>query len=99
VIGGLEGDLGQATTILPGDPGIALVYRDEHPHLNRSRPGSLTREPERTAGRLVRTGATIGTWLADQVIALRLGLGELLQNRLIYADMGSGEIQTFPLGR
>ena len=41
----------------------------------------------------------VGTWLADQVIALRLGLGELLQNRLLYADMGSGEMQTFPLGR
>jgi molybdopterin/thiamine biosynthesis adenylyltransferase len=99
VVGGLQGDRAQATTVLPGDAGIALVYRDEQPHLDRSRPGSLTREPERTAGRLVRTGATIGTWLADQVIALRLGLGELLQNRLLYADMGSGEMQTFPLGR
>ena len=41
----------------------------------------------------------VGTWLADQVIALRLGLGEVLQNRLLYADMQSGEMQTFSLGR
>jgi molybdopterin/thiamine biosynthesis adenylyltransferase len=99
VLGGLQGDQGQVTTILPDDPGVALLYRDDHPHLERSRPGSLIMEPERTRGRLVRTGANLGTWLAEQVVALRLGEGELLQNRLLYADMGTGEFQTFPLGR
>ena len=41
----------------------------------------------------------LGTWLAEQVITLRLGMGELLQNRLLYADMGTGEAQVYPLGR
>ena len=56
----------------------------------RGTPGSLRRDGYQ--------GMIVGTWLADQVIALRLGQGELLQNRLLYADMGSGEMQTYPLG-
>jgi hypothetical protein len=91
VLAGLQEDRGQATTILPGDLGVPLIYQADHPHLDRSRPGSLRGDGYQ--------GKIVGTWLADQVIALRLGLGELLQNRLLYADMGSGEIQTFPLGR
>jgi hypothetical protein len=90
VVGGLQGQVGQATTVLPGDPGVALVYQDDHPHLDRNRPGSLQEQ------RL--HGMVVGTWLADQVIALRLGLGEVLQNRLLYADMGTGEMHTYPLG-
>jgi molybdopterin/thiamine biosynthesis adenylyltransferase len=97
-LGGLQEEIGQATTILPGDPGVPLIYQADHPHLDRTRPGSLKQDgrvpPE---GRVM--GMIVGTWLADQVIALRLGLGEVLQNRLLYADMGSGEMQTFPLGR
>lgn len=90
VVGGLQGDLGQATTVLPGDPGVGLIYQDDHPHLDRRRPGSLQEQ------RL--HGMVVGTWLADQVIALRLGLGEVLQNQLLYADMGTGKIHTYPLG-
>ena len=91
VLAGLQEDLGQATTILPGDLGVPLIYQADHPHLDRSRPGSLRRDGYQ--------GMIVGTWLADQVIALRLGLGEVLQNRLLYADMQSGEMQTFSLGR
>jgi hypothetical protein len=91
VLAGLQENLGQATTILPGDLGVPLIYQADHPHLERSRPGSLRGDGYQ--------GMIVGTWLADQVIALRLGLGELLQYRLLYADMGSGEIRTFPLGR
>jgi len=91
VLAGLQEDLGQATTILPGDLGVPLIYQADHPHLDRSRPGSLRRDGYQ--------GMIVGAWLADQVIALRLGLGEVLQNRLLYADMQSGEMQTFSLGR
>jgi molybdopterin/thiamine biosynthesis adenylyltransferase len=91
ILGALQEDVGQATTILPGDPGVPLIYQADHPHLDRARPGSLKQDGYQ--------GMIVGTWLADQVIALRLGLGEVLQNRLLYADMGSGEMQTFPLGR
>jgi molybdopterin/thiamine biosynthesis adenylyltransferase len=91
ILGGLQEDIGQATTILPGDLGVPLLYQADHPHLARTRPGSLKQEGYQ--------GMIVGAWLADQVIALRLGLGELLQNRLLYADMGSGEMQTYPLGR
>jgi molybdopterin/thiamine biosynthesis adenylyltransferase len=91
VLGGLQEERGQATTILPGDPGIALIYQSDTPHLDRSRPGSLQSRK--------LTGKAVGNWLAEQVVALRVGTGEVLQNRLLYADMSSGEMHTFPLGR
>lgn len=91
VLGGLQEKRAQATTILPGDPGMALIYQGEHPHLDRRRPGSLQAESI--------AGMAVGSWLAEQVIALRLGLGDVLQNRLLYADISNGAIDTFPLGR
>src|SRR5262249_13215378 len=69
ILAGLQEDTGQATTILPGDAGVPLIYQADHPHLDRSRPGSLKQDGYQ--------GMIVGTWLADQVIALRLGLGEL----------------------
>jgi molybdopterin/thiamine biosynthesis adenylyltransferase len=91
VLGALQAKQAQATTIMPGDPGVALIYQADHPHLDRHRPGSLKNDGI--------NGMAVGSWLADQVIALRLGIGEVLHNRLLYADIGSGEMLTFPLGR
>ncbi len=98
VVAGLQGNRAQVATILPGDPGVALIYQEEHPHLDRSRPGSLTEQRRAAGGRLVGMPSAVGTWLAEQVIALRLDLSDLLQHCLLYADMESGEPRIFPLG-
>ena len=86
----MAGSRGQATTVLPGDPGIALVYRPEHQHLEKTRPGA---SQGREQGSLM-----VGAWMADQLLALLLGVGELFRNQLLFADMSTGVMETFPLG-
>jgi molybdopterin-synthase adenylyltransferase len=96
VCAGLAGFQGQATTILPGDGTLARVYRPGHPHLERARPGgSLGPGPgeERSSA-----GAMVGTWMADQVVAVRLQTDEVLRHRLLFADMQTGQIETIQLG-
>lgn len=88
VLAGVEGSRGQATTVLPGDPGVALVYRPSHPHLEPSRTGA---EAE------VKASLMVGTWLAEQLTRLVVGEGELLRGRLLYADLNTGELSEYPL--
>jgi molybdopterin/thiamine biosynthesis adenylyltransferase len=89
VLAGVDGARGQATTVTPGDPGVSLIYRPEHLHLEKQRPGS---SQNREQGSLM-----VGGWMADQVLALLLGVGEVLRNKLLFADMNSGVMETFPL--
>src|SRR5262249_46358497 len=90
ILAGVDGTRGQATTVMPGDAGVALVYRPEHLHLEKERPGS-------SQGR-EQGGLMVGAWMADQVFALLLGVGEIFQNKLLFADMSTGVMETFPLG-
>jgi molybdopterin/thiamine biosynthesis adenylyltransferase len=96
VCAGLAGFQGQATTLLPGDGTLARVYRPDHPHLERVRPGASLGAglgQERSSA-----GAMVGTWMADQVVAVRLQTDEVLRHRLLFADMQTGQIETFQLG-
>lgn len=90
ILAGVDGSRGQATTVLPGDAGAPLIYRPEHLHLEKERPGSSR---SREQGSLM-----VGGWMADQVLALLLGVGEVFQNKLLFADMSTGVMETFPLG-
>ncbi|MFN3651911.1 MAG: ThiF family adenylyltransferase [Armatimonadota bacterium] len=88
VLAGIEERRGQATTVLPGDPGVALVYKPRHPHL----------EPQRTGADLDgRAVLMVGAWLEEQGTRLILGEGELLRGRLLYADLETGEMTEYPL--
>jgi molybdopterin/thiamine biosynthesis adenylyltransferase len=88
VLGGAEGLQGQVTTVLPGDPGIALVYRPTHPHL----------EPRRSSREAAReTLLMVGTWLAEEVTAALLGSEELLRDTLLFVDLRAGELARYPL--
>jgi molybdopterin/thiamine biosynthesis adenylyltransferase len=89
VCAGAQGARAQATVVLPGDPGVGLVYRSDYPHLDRDRPGSLFGKG--------RAPAVAGAWVADQCLALLLGHGEVLRGRLLYADLDEGVMETFPL--
>jgi molybdopterin/thiamine biosynthesis adenylyltransferase len=90
ILAGVDGSRGQTTTVLPGDVGVPLIYRPEHLHLEKARPGS-TASPHQ--GSLM-----VGAWMADQILALLLGVGEVFQNKLLFADMSTGVMETFPLG-
>lgn len=88
VLGAAEGMRGQATTVLPGDPGVALVYKPSHAHLSPKRQAaSVSRE----------AGLMVGTWLAEQVTRVLLDEPDLLRGRLLYADLGSGEMTEYAL--
>jgi molybdopterin-synthase adenylyltransferase len=88
VLGGAAGYQGQATTVFPGDPGVALVYKPSHPHL----------EPNRTRLTAERQASLmVGSWLAEQVTAILLEQDGLLRGRLLYADMDLGEMGEYPL--
>ena len=73
-------DEGDAPLTLLGDAGISLVYRPEHLHLEKARPGS-------SKGR-DQGGLMVGAWMADQICAtayvplddksLRASPGELI---------------------
>jgi len=91
ILAGVDGSRGQVTTVLPGDPGVGLVYRPEHLHLGKRRPGSTDARGQ--------GGLMVGAWMADQALALLLDTGELFQNRLLFADMETGVMELFPLGR
>lgn len=79
----------QATVILPGDPGVGLIYRPFHPHVDRERPGATF-----SSG---KAPAVAGAWLAEQSLAVLLGHPESLRGRLLYADLYEGVMETYPL--
>ncbi|MBM3459951.1 MAG: hypothetical protein FJX77_15630, partial [Armatimonadetes bacterium] len=107
VLGAAQDAAGQALTVFPGDPGVALVYRPDRPHLDPDRSGPPVAAP-RPAGPLdprpadaVRVAekaqVMVGTWIAEQVTRLLLDEGALLQGRLLYADLEEGAIGEHPL--
>jgi ThiF family len=91
VCAGVDGSSVQATTVLPGDPGVALIYRPEHIHLEKERPGALFGEG--------KAPTIAGAWMAEQAIAVLLEDGEILRGQLRYANLYEGELETYPLGR
>lgn len=88
VLAGVEGLRGQLTTVLPGDSGIAGVYRPNHSHLESQRPP----DPKPNQATLI-----VSAWVAEQVTALLLGSDDLARGRLRYIDLESGEMTEYPL--
>lgn len=89
VLAGVEHNRGQATTVLPGDPGVALVYKPVHPHLEPVR---------RNLPIELKAGLMVGSWLAEQTTHLLLGNEEeWIRGRLLYADLDTGEMTQYPL--
>jgi hypothetical protein len=88
VMAGVQEHRGQATTIFPGDAGVALVYKPRHQHLEPERPPV---DPES------KMALVVATWMAEQIVAVLIGEGELLKDRLHYADLETGEAAAYPL--
>jgi molybdopterin/thiamine biosynthesis adenylyltransferase len=89
VLTGAEADRCQMTTVYPGDAGVALLYKPTHPHL----------EPRRQMAEVSVTAALrFGLWMAEQTVRVLLSEGDILQGRLLYADLSRNEIVDYPLG-
>lgn len=88
VLSGAQEWQGQLTTVRPGDPGVALVYRPGHPHLEPQRRGVAVES---------KTALMVGSWISEQVTRLILDEGELMVGRLLFADMYAGDMGEYPL--
>jgi molybdopterin/thiamine biosynthesis adenylyltransferase len=88
VLAGAEDKRGQATTVFPGDAGVALVYKPTHPHLPPLRTGAAVEN---------KASLMVAAWMAEQATRVLLDDGELLRGWLLYADLSTGEMTEYPL--
>jgi len=89
VHGSIGGFLGQVMTIMPGDRGLHALYADG--------TGLPEHGLEWELGTPAATPMAVAAWEAQEVVKLLTGEGELLQDRLLVLDMGSGIAQTLSL--
>jgi molybdopterin/thiamine biosynthesis adenylyltransferase len=89
VHGSIAGFLGQVMTILPGDPGLRSLYGD---------PEQIPEQGlEAELGTPAATPMAVAAWEAQEVVKLLVGRGDILRNRLLLMDMGSGTIELLRL--
>ncbi|NNG01075.1 MAG: HesA/MoeB/ThiF family protein [Desulfobacteraceae bacterium] len=91
VHGALAGFNGQVMTILPGDPGLELIYPSD---AGKKDPES----PEAIMGVPAITPSVVASLQAMEVVKILLDRGQLLRNKLIYIDLESSRfnIMSFP---
>jgi molybdopterin/thiamine biosynthesis adenylyltransferase len=88
VHGSIAGFLGQVMTVLPGDPGLCLLYGD----------GDLPEHGlEVSLGTPAATPMAVAAWEAQEVVKLLTGKGDLLRGRLLVIDMGAGTVDILHL--
>jgi molybdopterin/thiamine biosynthesis adenylyltransferase len=89
VHGSIAGFLGQVMTILPGDPGLRTLYGD---------PEQIPEQGlEAELGTPAATPMAVAAWEAQEVVKLLVGRGDILRNRLLLMDMGSGTAELLRL--
>ena len=89
VHGSIAGFLGQVMTILPGDPGLELLFPS---HTSVPDQGL-----EVTVGTPAATPMAVAAWEVQEVVKVLLGRDGLLQNRLLVMDMESATVQVIRL--
>lgn len=87
--GSIAGFLGQVTTIFPDDPGLHALYGDGD--------GLPEQGLESELGTPAATPMAVAAWEAQEVVKLLTRQGELLRNRLLVLDMGSGTSRVLQL--
>lgn len=89
VHGSIAGFLGQVMTILPGDPGLRSLYGD---------PDQIPEQGlEAELGTPAATPMAVAAWEAQEVVKILVGRGDVLRNRLLLMDMGSGTTELLRL--
>jgi molybdopterin/thiamine biosynthesis adenylyltransferase len=89
VHGGIAGFLGQVMTILPGDPGLRSLYGD---------PEQIPEQGlEAELGTPAATPMAVAAWEAQEAVKILVGRGDILRNRLLLMDMGSGTVELLRL--
>ncbi len=88
--GSIAGFLGQVMTILPGDAGLHALYGDGDQLPDQGLEAEL--------GTPAATPMLVAAWEAQEVVKLLTGEGELLRDRMVVIDTGSGTCQVLELG-
>jgi molybdopterin/thiamine biosynthesis adenylyltransferase len=91
VHGSIAGFLGQVMTILPGDPGLRSLYGDPEQAPEQGLEAEL--------GTPAATPMMVAAWEAQEVVKILVGSGDILRNRLLLMDMGSGTAELLRLQR
>lgn len=91
VHGALAGFEGQVMAVLPGDPGLELVYGNRG---EVQEPGS---RPEAILGVPPMTAAMVACYQAMEVLKILLQRGQLLRNKMLYLDLESGGAYIYKL--
>ncbi|MBW1721148.1 MAG: HesA/MoeB/ThiF family protein [Deltaproteobacteria bacterium] len=89
VHGAVAGFEGRLMTIFPEDSGMASLYGVE----DGGEEGRTT--PEALLGVPAPTPALLATLQAMETIKILLGRGPLMRNRMLYADLDGGSLETF----
>jgi len=88
VHGAIAGFLGQVLTIMPGDVGLRALYpKDDVPEHGL----------EQSLGTPPATPMMIAALQVQETIKLLTGTGEILRNRLLLIDTGTGDVQKIEL--
>lgn len=91
VHGAIAGFTGQVMTVLPGEAGVFQIYgKADEDHNEAQRPS-----PEDLLGVLAVTPALVGTFQAMEVIKILLDRKDIINNRMLAADLETGRVDFF----
>ncbi len=91
VSGAIAGVTGQVTVIFPGDPGFDAIYGPD------AASGSHERGVEQTTGNLAHCAMFVASLQVAECLKVLLKKGELLQNRLLIADLWQNSVEVMEL--
>lgn len=89
VSGAIAGVTGQVTTIFPGDKGYALIYGDE----NQARATGV----ETRTGNISYCAMLVAAIQSSECIKVLLNRGDILQNKLLIAELWSNTFEVLAL--
>jgi molybdopterin-synthase adenylyltransferase len=93
VHGAIAGFTGQTMTVFPGEAGILQIYGKPDDNHNQEQGPS----PEDLLGVPAVTPALIGTFQATEVIKILLDRTDILNSRMLAADLETGRVDFFKL--
>jgi molybdopterin-synthase adenylyltransferase len=91
VHGAIAGFTGQVMTVLPGEAGVLQIYGKPDDDHNEAQGPS----PEDLLGVLAVTPALVGTFQAMEVIKILLGRKDIVNSRMLAADLETGRVDFF----
>ncbi len=89
VHGAIAGFMGQVMVIMPGDPGLRLLYPSGH---------APEHGLEQTLGTPAATPMLVAALQVQETVKLITGVGETLRHRLMMVDCESGSVQVLQNG-